>query len=425
MASTIDPDLERAIEHFKNQPGVNADQVAQLRSAIEGDPQLLLDLNQAAVAGQIRGLAPQPAVGTTPNLVGTYDLRSGVITLPASSLQASGTTASADLNAVLQVQEMSVRFANGRYPDPSNPPGTLGGTLPVTQDMVDNLQATLNGSPLLAETIKRAATLPDPGNTDTPPRNHVENFGFVSDTRTAGNYDGKGKTINILAAQLQPGTYDPVSVTFLLGHAIEHGFNHPITREAAPTLRSEAAAVAAGTGITHDYTGAIDKYVQSGRNNEAEAEIAGWNAVLSRLQQSNPSANLTEMMNTGNPNMPDFVQRLQLHLAGLVARPERLVGEQADAVLQVRVEAPGDVLRRADVQAVCPRDVLEDSPERALRAIEGDRHLDGLGRALEHGGDPVQHVAVALPVAVGHTSRMRQAATSRPAPVRPTSRATG
>ncbi|MEH6420759.1 hypothetical protein [Pseudomonas sp. CGJS7] len=309
MTTTIDPDLERAIEHFKNQPGVNADQVEQLRSAIQGDPRLLLDLNQAAVAGQIRGFAPQPAAGARPNLIGTYDLATGVITLPASSLQASGTTASADLNAVLQVQDMSVRFANGRYPNPENSPDSLGDTLPVTQEMVDNLQATFNGSPLLAEQIKRAATTPDPEDTFAPPRNHVENFGFISDTRIAGNYDGDGKTINILASKLQADRYDPIGMTFLLGHEIEHGLNHPVTRQAGPTLRAEAGAVAAGTSVVHDYTAAIGKYVQSGRINEAEAEIAGWNAVLSNLQQRNPSANLTEMLGTGNPNMHDFVER--------------------------------------------------------------------------------------------------------------------
>lgn len=309
LKQSINPELARAIEHFENQPGVGADQVEQLRSAIANDPQLLNDLNQEATAGQIRGFALQPASATAPNLVGTYDTPSGVITLPASSLQPTGTAASADLNAVLQVQEMSVRFANSRYPNPGNAVGTLGTTLPVTQEMVNNLQATLNGSPVLAQDIKRAATTPDPGDTFTPKRNHIENFGFVSGMSAGGTYDGQGKTLNLPPKSLQASDYNAIDMTFVLGHEIEHGFNHPRTRAAAEALRTEAAAVAALPGPAHDYTGPIGKYVQSGRDNEAEAEIAGWNSVLSRLQQTNPSANLAEMLNTNNPWMRDFVER--------------------------------------------------------------------------------------------------------------------
>lgn len=298
-------ELNAALTSFEKQPGVTAQQVAQLRHALASDPGMLRDLNQEATAGQLRGFAVQPAATTPPSLVGSYDLSTGVVTLPAASFQATGTTSSADLRAVVQVQEMSVRFGNSRFQDPNN----AAATLPVTQDMIDNLQGAINGSPVLAREVKKAATTADPGDTQTPHRNHLENFGFVSGMSAGGAYYGGDKTMRLPAARLQTPNYDPVDMTFVLGHEIEHGFNHPTTRAAAQTLRAGAAAIAAQPGATHDYTGTIGAYLESSRKDEAEAEIAGWNAALSRLQQTNPAANQTDMLNTNNSRMRDFVQR--------------------------------------------------------------------------------------------------------------------
>lgn len=298
-------ELNAAISSFEKQPGVTAQQVAQLRHALASDSGMLSDLNQEAVAGQLRGFAVQPAGTTPPSLVGSYNLSSGVITLPAASFQATGNASSADLRAVVQVQEMSVRFGNSRFQDPAN----AAATLPVTQDMIDNLQGTINGSPVLAREVKKAATTADPGDSQTPHRNHLENFGFVSGTVAGGTYNGQDKTMRLPAARLQSPTYDAVDMTFVLGHEIEHGFNHPASRAANQALFNGVASVAAQPGATHDYTATIGTYLEASRRDEAEAEIAGWNAALSRLQQANPAANQTDMLNTGNSRMRDFVQR--------------------------------------------------------------------------------------------------------------------
>ncbi|MGH8081202.1 MAG: XVIPCD domain-containing protein [Lysobacter sp.] len=302
---TPNGELTAAIEQFKQQPGVTAQQVEQLRAALSSDEGMLRDLNQEALSGQLRGFAVQPATATPPSLIGSYDLNSGVITLPSASFQPTGNAASADLRAVIQVQEMSVRFGNGRYPDPMSPSGVA----PVTQDMVDNLQGTINGSPTLAADVKRAATTPDPGDTATPHRNHLENFGFIKGINAGGTYDGPDKTMRLPATRLQSANYDAVDMTFVLGHEIEHGFNHPRSRQANDALYAGARAVAAQPGSVHDYTGTISTYLKASRNDEAEAEIAGWNAALSRLKQTNPSANLADMLNTNNPRMRDFVER--------------------------------------------------------------------------------------------------------------------
>ena len=71
MASpTPNAQLEAALVHFGQQPGVSADQQAQLRSAITTDARLLGQMNQAAQAGHLQGFALPAAGSTTPNHVG-------------------------------------------------------------------------------------------------------------------------------------------------------------------------------------------------------------------------------------------------------------------------------------------------------------------------------------------------------------------
>lgn len=80
------PQLEAALAQFAGQQGVTQDQVAQLRNAISADAVLLAQFDQQAQAGSLRGFALQSAGSSAPNLAGTYDIQSGMVTLPAASL---------------------------------------------------------------------------------------------------------------------------------------------------------------------------------------------------------------------------------------------------------------------------------------------------------------------------------------------------
>jgi hypothetical protein len=98
---------------------VSADQAAQLRASIVTNTSLLTRLNQDAHAGHLSGFALQP-LGGAANLVGSYDLQTGVMTLPNSSFQAIGTAPSADLKATLKLQDMSLRLGHSSYVDAAN-----------------------------------------------------------------------------------------------------------------------------------------------------------------------------------------------------------------------------------------------------------------------------------------------------------------
>jgi hypothetical protein len=151
--ATRHPALDRAVLQFAQQPGITPAQVASLRAALSSDADLTQRLETQATSGALRGFTQAPS-GAPDHPVGDYDPTTGTITLPTSAFPASG--ASTEVHSVLRVQAMVLDFAGKSYPD------AAGAMHPVTPDMLNNLQDTLNSSPALAEEIKRAATTTDP-----------------------------------------------------------------------------------------------------------------------------------------------------------------------------------------------------------------------------------------------------------------------
>ncbi|WP_355582385.1 XVIPCD domain-containing protein [Xanthomonas cannabis] len=304
------PQLEAALARFAAS-GADQDQAAQLRGALIADPELQQQFDQQAQAGHLRAFALQAVSSSAPNLAGTYDIQSGVITLPSTSIQPTGTSPSNDLRATLQVQQMSVAFAHSTYQDSARH------SHPVTQDMVENLQSTINGSPFLADEIKKAATTVDSSDRQRPLRAHLEGFGFLGPGMAAGGtYDGNSKRMNLPPLGLQTGSaanphgmFNGRDMTFVLGHEIQHSFNHASKHQATAKFLANVEAQSKVRGPVHDYTDELRNYIQAGREDEAKAEIAGWNALLSKQQQTNPSAGLKEMHATQIDRVNDFVKK--------------------------------------------------------------------------------------------------------------------
>lgn len=300
------PQLETALAQFAAQPGTTPDQEAQLRAAVVADTERLDLLNRQAAAGQIKGFALGSPIGT-PNLTGTYDKAAGVITVPAASFQPSGMAAGDDLRAVVGLQAIAVDFAHKTWQDPA------GRTHTVDQDMVTNLQSTLNESPVLATQIKDAVT-----------QGHVQHFSLLGNSIAAGatydgntpQQDGTPKGINLPPLGLQTnspanpqGLYNAQDMTFVLGHEIQHGFNDAAKDQATSTFIQNINAQAQVHGPVHDYSDELRAYIQAGREDEAKANISGWNALLSREQQGNPSAGLPDMARIRNTRIEDFIIR--------------------------------------------------------------------------------------------------------------------
>lgn len=303
------PALEAALARFAAQPGTMAEQGAQLRAAIVADADHLAALNQQAAAGQLSGFALHVRAGP-PNPTGIYDRTSGVISLPASSFQAGG-AASADLKAVVGLQAIIVAFAHKTWQDPA------GQMHNVTRDMVDNLQSTLNGSPVLAARLKDAVAQ---GHV-----RHLGHLGLLGNNMAAGatydgntaQQDGTPKGINLPALGLQTnspgnpqGRFDAKDMTFVLGHEIQHGFNDAAKDRATSAFLQDIATQARMKEPVHDYTDELRAYLQAGREDEATAHIAGWNALLSRERQLDPNTSGLDLMSdTNNQRTLDFLER--------------------------------------------------------------------------------------------------------------------
>jgi len=295
--------LEAALAQFANQPGVTADQEAKLRATIAADRDLTRRLNQEADNGHLTGFALGPS-GSEP-LTGSYDKASGVVTLPA--LQ-SGPAAAEELRGALRLQEMSMRFAHSTYVDANQQ------NQAVTQDMVTNLQATINSSPTLANEMKRAVTTID-SNYSSDRQQHMllENFAPLSGTVAGGTFNPANKTMSIPPATLgqspsQFNGYDATDLTFVLGHETQHAFNQVTMAGAYRQFDEAAKAIARDNNPINDYTLPIERLVESNRQDEAKAQISGWNALLDRVKQRTPGADLTSMMALRNSRIDDFVE---------------------------------------------------------------------------------------------------------------------
>jgi hypothetical protein len=318
------PQLEAALVQF-GQSGATPVQEAQLRAALAADAKLMRDYNQAAQAGQVQSFA-LPAAGSGPNIVGQYDIAGGVVTLPAGAFQSAGNTPSADLRGSLQVQEMMARFGHSSYQLPSATAGAAPTTHPMTQDMLDNFQRTVNESPVAAAEMMRAATTRDPN--ATPRANLLENFAFVPPGMSAGGtYNPSTNTLNLPPLNLQtptpggPGRFSADDMAFVIGHEVDHSFNSVAKAQALATFSQSIRQIAGSATVTHDYTAPATNYIEAARRDEASAEIAGWNALVSRQQQLNPGTNLNTILALNTTSrQADFIS-LDVATGSAVARP--------------------------------------------------------------------------------------------------------
>jgi hypothetical protein len=97
-------------------------------------------------------------------------------------------------------------------------------------------------------------------------------------------------------------------LTFLLGHEIQHSFNNHGRDNAEKRCLARAERIARSPG-PHDYTSVVAAYIDAARKDEAGANLAGFNALSSRLVQANGHASLRDLYNASPGRMEDFIDR--------------------------------------------------------------------------------------------------------------------
>lgn len=181
--------------------------------------------------------------------------------------------------------------------------------------MLDNFQHTLNASPLAAAEAMRAATTPDPK--ARPPAMLLQNFGFVSPNMVdGGTYSPSTNTLNLPPLNLQSpppagvGKFQVNDLTFVIGHEVGHSFNSAAKEGALTKLGRDIAAVVRLRDTEHNYTPAAAAYIDAARQDEARAQIDGWNALVSRQQAlTGVPPTLASMSNlTDTGRYEDFVR---------------------------------------------------------------------------------------------------------------------
>lgn len=187
----------------------------------------------------------------------------------------------------------------------------------VSQDQVENLRSAVVNSPALSTQVDAAIGA-----------GHLQHFALLpAGTNAGGTYDGDAKTINlpasILSTPATPSDRQAAELTFVLGHEIQHGFNHAQTRQAYTQFES---AVEASTRGDRDYTRAIGDLLSTNRNDEATANLAGWNALVGMVKTTNPEATLGDIY-AANLRAEDFVTRTPGPPTTYLAHPDLTIND--------------------------------------------------------------------------------------------------
>lgn len=170
----------------------------------------------------------------------------------------------------------------------------------VAPAQVAHLKSTLEASPTLAEQFNAAVAA-----------GHLRHLSLLPPAaNAAGTYDGAGKTINLSgelltsAASGQPGSRE---LTFVLGHELQHGFNHAATTAAYDAFGQHVKGIAQSHAPVHDYTSAVQALIAANRRDEAGAQIAGWNALVDQVRTAKPDATLADVYKANPGRMADFI----------------------------------------------------------------------------------------------------------------------
>ncbi|WP_434990791.1 XVIPCD domain-containing protein [Xanthomonas melonis] len=306
--------LQSILVQFAGRSDVSPDQEAQLRATIASDPDLTQRLNRQAATGYLKAFVP--GVGGSEPLTGSYDKASGIVILPAFEPGSAPTT---HLRGSLRLQEMGMRFANSSYMDANQQ------SRPVTQDMVTNLQATINSSPTLANEMKRAVTTAVDGKDPKSPM-LLENFSPLSGTVAGGTFNPATKTMSIppITVGKSKSQFDQLNandLVFVLGHETQHAFNQVSMASSYRQFDAAVATIAKDNNPVNDYTLPVENLINSAREDEAKAQIAGWNALIDRERQNNPAVDLNTMRSLGNARLDDFIQASPTNGKQSQARP--------------------------------------------------------------------------------------------------------
>lgn len=143
----------------------------------------------------------------------------------------------------------------------------------------------------------------------------IRNLLFLeSGASEGGHYDSGTQTLRIPSVSV---VYDPsnsdqmpfkYALMFVMGHEIQHSFNREIQNYARSRYMDEIRKEVKKPDGERNFTAPMADYMAVYRRDEADVQIAGYNAVLSAMRQSNPNLKLKDLAYT-TKRMADFLIR--------------------------------------------------------------------------------------------------------------------
>ncbi|WP_295967461.1 XVIPCD domain-containing protein [uncultured Xanthomonas sp.] len=171
----------------------------------------------------------------------------------------------------------------------------------VTREQADNLRAIVNASPALVDQFNTAVE-----------RQYLKQIVPLTNPNAGGEYEPQTQSMRIPLARLTalPGGRLPAAgeLTFVLGHELQHGFNAADTAQAREAFHDAVKHITRHQSEPRDYTEPLNTLLSQHRRDEAGAEIAGWNAVVSRVKAVNPHPSLQDIYREQPGRMADFIE---------------------------------------------------------------------------------------------------------------------
>ena len=170
----------------------------------------------------------------------------------------------------------------------------------VTKEHVNNLKDAILSSPVLNEQF-----------------NYVANRGLLLSLQAlppnsgmGGGFNGQNKVISISLDQFSSANYqqEKGDNVFVLGHEIRHARNNRAIGKARYDYNQELKQEA-NKPSPRDYTQEVRKMMAAHKWDEATAEIAGYNAVVSMVKHQNKNASLADVFDKADFRMKDFIKK--------------------------------------------------------------------------------------------------------------------
>jgi hypothetical protein len=181
----------------------------------------------------------------------------------------------------------------------------------VNPDHLNNLQSAISASPALTDQMNDAVA-----------NGHLKAIVPLTNPNAGGEYDPGSQAMRLPLSRLTTPPQGPFQartaqenageITFVLGHELQHGLNRVATKQAYIDFANDVRQIAKNDLSPRDYTAPAAALLAQNRRDEAGAEIAGWNAIVSRVKSANPNStpSLQDIYEAQPGRIRDFVDKV-------------------------------------------------------------------------------------------------------------------